>query len=307
MIKFSNKSLLTLALIMSVCVAGLVYHFLTSVQQQAASTATIVVAKTEILANTVITADMVEEMKISGKLLQPGAISDLGRAIGAYAKETIPAQEQITEGRIMSLASAGFAGTIPRDKRAVSIAVTDVTGVAGLVKPGDYVDVIVIFEPAANANPIANMLVQNVLVLATNKTVDREEKGAAEKGSVTKDKSTLTIAVTPDEAVEIGLAGTKGTLTVALRPFAPADGGRSQVQAKTFDHLRGNASIAARPLENTRQVSFPAQETGIASLLQSLMPPKATSGGGTHTKADYGMMKTISVIKGTTTQDVYIK
>lgn len=303
MIKFSNKSLLTLALVLAVCVAALVYQFLNNIQQRSNDTATVIVAKIDILANTAITADMVEEAKISRRQLQPGAVSGLQQVVGAYAKENIPVQAQITESQILNTSVAGFAGSIPRDKRAVSVAVTDVTGVAGLIKPGDYVDVIAVVEPASsNAGPVANMIIQNVLVLATDKTVTREEKGSVAKESQT---TTVTLAVTPDEAVALGLAGTKETVALALRPFAPADNGNSQAVVKTLNTLMGNAVYASAAAAAPTPASVPVPN--ISGFMQSLFPSAGTPAPGTKSKIDYSNKKVIPVIKGTTTQDVFVE
>lgn len=302
MIKFSNKSLLTLALVLAVCVAALVYQFLNGLQQQSNDTTKVMVAKTDILANTLITADMVEEMTVSRKALRPGAITDVSRVINAYAKENIPVQEQISEAQIMSTVNAGFAGNIPSGKRAISIAVTEVTGVAGLIKPGDCVDVIAIIDPGSNAGPVANMIVQNVLVLATDKTVTREDKG-----TLTKDTkvTTLTLAVTPEEAVSVGLATTKGTVACALRSFAPNNGANAQVTAQTLDNLKGNASYAASSV--AAPVSNATPTPNLSGLFQSMFPQAANPSAGPKTKVDYGNKKVVPVIKGTTTQDVFVQ
>ena len=300
MIKFSNKSLVGLALVLSFFVALLVYNFLSNVQPNSNKTSTVVVARTEILANTLITSDMVEEVQISGKQLKPGAISDLGRVVGAYAKENIPAQAQITENRVLNSDATGFAGSIPHDKRAVSIAVTDVTGVTGLIKPGDYVDVIAVVESgSSDGSSVANMIIQNVLVLATNKTVARDDKGTVAKDYKV---TTVTVAVTPDQAVEVGLAGTKGTVTFALRPFAPADGGTAYVTAKTLDNLRGNAGYTSPVVSAPVAAPVPTPPTGLLSMLEGMFPPTSKS---VPANMHYG--KAIPVIKGTTVQDVYVQ
>ena len=303
MIKFSNKSLLILALALAVCVAALVYQFLNDIQQQSSDMATVVVARTDILANTAITADMVEEVNISGKQLQPGAITAAGRVVGTFAKENIPAQEQLTENRILNTVAVGFTGSIPHDKRAVSIAVTDVTGVAGVVKPGDYVDVIAVVDQRSDSGPVANMIVQNVLVLATNKTVTREEPGTLAKDTQT---TTVTVAVTPDEATKLGLAGKKGTVTLALRPYAPTGGGLAQVEAKTVGSLVGNAGYVAEPVSAVPSAHASAPTPNLA-LLQSMLPSAGKPAPGAKAHPDYSNKKVIPVIKGTTTQDVYVE
>ncbi len=302
MIKFSNKSLLTLALVLAICVAALVYNFLNSVQTGISSKedTTIVVAKGEILANSLITEEMIEEMVVPRQTVVPGAITSRTKVVGSYAKQIIPAGEQITEGKILDIKSGGFSGYIPSDKRAISIAVSDVTGVGqGLIKPGDYVDVIAVLDGGANSGPVANMILQNILILATNKIPTREEQGA-----LTKDSQLMmvTLAVTPDEALSVGLAAKNGTMTLALRPQMSSS--FAQVGIKTIDNLVGNAvyvkAVSSPAVPAPSSVPMP----NLSGLMQSLFP----NASGVKPKVDnHGFKKVIPVIKGTNTQDVYVE
>jgi len=290
--KLSSKSLLAIAFVFSLVVAVLVYNFLNSVQMGNTNESyTVVVARQEILANTLIDSNMVEQIVVSGKNLQPGAISELNRVVGVYAKETIQVNEQITERRVIDDRATGLSSLIPRDKRALSVAITDVTGVAFLIKPGDYVDVIAVIDAEGKASaggPVANMIIQNVLVLATDKTIGREDKGALAKDSK---MTTVTIAVTPDDAITVGLAASKGTVTLVLRPYASTDVAIAKSSAKTLEDLQGGAQYSASA------VSAPSMPTPMLPSMPT--PPLATM-------FEHGGTKGISVIRGTTVQDVHI-
>ena len=65
---------------------------------------------------------------------------------------------------------AGFVGMIPPDCRAVSVAINDITGIAGFAKAGDYVDVMVVSDSREKNKVTGEILLQNVLLLAINKT-----------------------------------------------------------------------------------------------------------------------------------------
>ncbi len=147
------------------------------------------------------------------------------------------------------------------------------------------------------------MIVQNVLVLATNKTVTREEPGTLAKDTQT---TTVTVAVTPDEATMLGLAGKKGTVTLALRPYTPSDGGLAQVKAKTVGSLVGNAGYVSEPVSTVPSAHASAPTPNLA-LLQSMLPSAGKPAPGAKAHPDYSNKKVIPVIKGTTTQDVYIE
>lgn len=303
MIKFSNKSLLTLALVLAVCVAALVYNFLNSVQTGMTSKEDniVVVARGEILANSLITEEMVEEVIVPRKSVQPGALTERKRVVGTYAKETIPSGEQITGSKVLDTAAAGFTGSIPHDKRALSIAVTEVTGVAGLIKPGDYVDVIAVLDTGANSGAVANMIIQNILVLAANKTVNREEPGALNKEAQV---TTYTIAVTSDEALAVSLAEKKGTLTLALRPYSPLGSGVAQVGMKTMEDLVGSVGYAERAIAASAASAPPAAPMpNPGDMMKSLFP----SAPAAKAKIDYGNKKVVPVIKGTAMQEVFVE
>lgn len=257
MAKFSNRGLLGMAVVLAGIAALLVYNVLSNVQPTTKGDAVVVVAKVEIMPNTQITSEMVEQVNIPSEYLQPGAITDINKVVGVYSKEHILAREQITgrlvigEGR-----AAGFTGLIPQDKRAITLAVNNVSGVAGLIKPGDYVDVIVV---ASHGKDFANLTLQNILILATDRTLDREDKGSPIKGD--GKISTVTLALTPDEATTFALAQSKGQVHLALRPFPRSDG-IAQVQVKTINNLGGDFRVSGSPAapsnfqtSNSRSVS----------------------------------------------------
>lgn len=282
MAKFSSKGLLGIAGILSFVVALMVYSYLTNVEPTAKADATVILAKTEILPNTLITADMVEQVNIPASYQQPGAISNMKKVVGAAAKEHIMAKEQITERLMMMEGKAtGFTGIIPKDKRALSISVNDISGVAGLIKPGNWVDVIVTVDSNKD-QPVANMPLQNLLVLAANKNVDPGDK----ESSRTDDKIiTITLAVTPDEATLLALAQVKGSIFLSLRPYSPSDSSIALVQVKTLNNLRGDSSTAYTP---------------------AVVPTTTVSNSRSDTEPS-NSMKTIAVVRGTQTQNISVR
>lgn len=290
MAKFSSKGLLVMAIILSLFVALSVYKFLDNVQVTSKGDATVVVAKVEILPNTPITAEMVEQINIPSQYLQPGAMSDINTVLGVGAKEHILVGEQIT-GRLVKLEGkdAGFAGIIPRDKRAVSVSVNDVTGVAGLVKPGDYVDVIITLA-ADKEDAISNMIFQNVLVLAADKNINHASK---ENGKNKDDKiTTLTVAVTPDDATKLALAQTKGKVQFALRPYSAFNSGISLVETKTISSLTGVAPVYVAPVT-------------YASVQREV--PAPTVSQRIERQPEFRPNKSIAVVRGTQLQNVAVK
>lgn len=229
MAKVGNKKLLTVALLLSLLTAILVYHYLNAVTsgpvaQQGLS---VIVANVDIPPKTKITAEMVSEVKVPAEYIQPGAVTSLDKVVGSLVREQIVSGEQVSERRLIREGKAvGFTGMIPRDKRAVTVAVNEVTGVAGFVKAGDYIDVLVTFDASIAGDNVSHVLMQNILVLASNRDTEVGTTDTTAKDN-TKEVSkggTVTMAVSPDEAAKITLAEEKGKIRLALRPYLPLNG-----------------------------------------------------------------------------------
>lgn len=226
MLKLSNKGLLIIAVSLSLLTTGLVYSYLMKTSgSQPKETGSVVVAKVDIGAKTRITPEMVQVIKVPVPYLQPGVVADSKEVIGTLSKEQIVAGEQITARRLISEGkSAGFTGIIPPDKRAVTVGVNEVTGVAGFVKAGDYVDIVVTFDQNTVGDNVGHLVLQNILVLASNRET---EGGAVETANSNNSKekkdiiktATVTLAVAPEEAAKLALSEDKGKVRLALRPF----------------------------------------------------------------------------------------
>jgi pilus assembly protein CpaB len=97
-------------------------------------------------------------------------------------------------------------------KKAVSIKVNDVMGVAGFVNPGDSVDIMLIrrVREGGEDSSYSDVLLQGMKVLAIDQLVD----GEIGKPSVAK---TVTLEVDTREAQKLALAQSVGMLSLALR------------------------------------------------------------------------------------------
>lgn len=226
MAKLSNKNLLFIAVGLSLLTAILVYNYLKGVTGLPTTSPgiAVIVAKMDIPPKTKITPDMVQEVKVPAEYIQPGAVTTLEKVVGIIVREQIASGEQILERRLVRESkSVGFTGIIPRDKRAVTVAVNEITGVAGFIKAGDYVDVVVTFDAGAVGDHTSQVAMQNLLVLAANHDTEISGGDSTVKDSVKEvnKMGTVTIAVTPDEATKLTLADEKGKIRLTLRPYLP--------------------------------------------------------------------------------------
>ena len=253
MSKLPLKGLIGIALILSLATSVLVYQYLKGRSPTGLKAdVPVVVAKVDIPAKTKITAEMVQEIKMPAQYIQPGTVMDLKSLLGITTREKITAGEQITERRLfIEGKTVGFTGVIPPDKRAVTVAVTEVTGVAGFVKAGDFVDVVATFDKNDTGEHASNLILQNVLVLAANRETEYGEGDPApkDKKDVVK-TATVTLAVDPEEAAKLAVSEEKGKIRLALRPFLPADD-YAVAKAFTPTQLVGFHQPPAQPKQNT--------------------------------------------------------
>ncbi len=97
-------------------------------------------------------------------------------------------------------------------KRAMTVRVNDVVGVAGFALPGNYVDVMINTQDkhSTEGNQISMTVLTQVLVLAIAQEASRDD---------TKPKvvSAVTLELSPEDAEKLDLARSVGTLSLVLR------------------------------------------------------------------------------------------
>jgi pilus assembly protein CpaB len=122
-----------------------------------------------------------------------------------------PPSEELQETEPIESSTTNLLG-IETGKRAISIPVDEVQGVSGFVRPGSYVDIVVVHPVPAEENIISQVVLENVRVLAvgTTTSVDAETDNQDPYQMVT-------LEVTSSEGANLALMKEKGTLTLMLR------------------------------------------------------------------------------------------
>lgn len=134
---------------------------------------------------------------------------------------------------------AKLSTALTKGKKAMSIRVNDVAGVAGFVLPGDRVDVLL--TRSSNQGTFVDVLLQGVKVLAIDQIADELK----DQPSVVR---TITFEVDTQEAQKLVLASSVGTLSLALRNVASSD--IEQIDRVTLSDL--NDPDVARDLAEAR-------------------------------------------------------
>lgn len=206
----------------------------------------VVVAKQDIVPKTIIKESMVELREMPASVVSDDAARSVGDIVNKPAKVQIMKDDIVTTRKVlMDITMAGFTGDIPPECRAISIAISDVTGVAGFAKPGDYVDIMLIAK--GEEKMTGRIVLQDVLLLAINKTASAKQNTGAANGDTKKtgdgsdskakdspkeagndsapigDLATATLAVLPEDALKLITEAQEGTLYLALRPYKPRD------------------------------------------------------------------------------------
>jgi pilus assembly protein CpaB len=178
--------------------------------------AQVLVANADLPWGTKLTPEMVQVQEfptgavVDGHFKESEAIKD--RVLLVDLKKN----EMLLESKLapVGMTTGGVAAVTDINKRAMSVKVDDVIGVAGFIKPADRVDVMVTIEPTPGKqeHPIAKMILENVKVLAAGTQMER--KGKDEEP---KPVQVITVEVDVEEAEKLALASTQGKLRLALR------------------------------------------------------------------------------------------
>ena len=212
-----NKLILILAILFGLAAAFGVFKYLDNVKASYRSSGNfkqVVVPKQIIAPKTMITNQMVSIKEIPVELIQPNTAMELNEVVGKISRTELYAEEPVLLSRLHkdNDLEGGLALTIPKGQRALSVAVDDVTGVAGLLRPGDHVDIIATFDSEAEKTTLSSLLLQNIMVLAVGQSLDGVQKGEQKVNT-----QTVTLSVKPDEATPLTLASERGSVRLMLR------------------------------------------------------------------------------------------
>jgi pilus assembly protein CpaB len=143
------KKIRIIALIAAVVAAVAVYKLLDVLSQPPETPRTnVVMAAADIPQNTVITADMVALQPVATEAVAADGFTSMDTVVGMVAKTEILAGEQVRSGRLVQMGEAAdtssstLAYVVEPGMRAVTITVSETTGLDTMLKPGNRVDVI---------------------------------------------------------------------------------------------------------------------------------------------------------------------
>ena len=231
----------------------------------------VLIARKDIPIYTPLEENLLERIQVPKKYLQPGALDNYRDAVGQVVSAAIMQNEQILATKLVTYGSeVGLSSKLAPGFRAVSISVNDVSGVAKLVNPNDFIDLLATFDfgDETQSQKYTYTLFENIQVIAVNQDLGgayaalggKNEEGVVDKligaSGISGQSITYTLAVTPEETQRLVLAQETGSLTVSLRP-------RGETESK----------LELQPMT-------PADLTGIKGLLKQSKPTYMEYHGG---------------------------
>lgn len=191
-------------------------------------------------------------------------------------------------------AGSGPQALVPPGFRAITVQVNEFSGVAGMLVPGNKVDVITVIRDQQQV--MARTIVQGLKVLAIGRDLTKHAEGEANPPA-----NSVTLLVTPEQAQSIQLAMSNGTPWLALR--STRDEQLVEAKATKLDDLKGEVGLpgandgASPALAGNPNDPF-AAATG--------MSHPTTQPAGSIDPRSQTQQRTIVLIRGTKEQTVQV-
>ena len=220
----------------------------------------VLVAQRALPVGTIITADAIQYQAWPKDMVQQAYFIDgnvnMNKLIGTVVRYPVTAGQPLTQGALVAPGDRGFlAAALGPGMRAMTITVSEKSGVAGFIFPGDHVDLMLTQAVKANstlnAGPMhlndqrdlnaTETILRNLRVLATDQSTESE---TANGKTVVHTAHTVTLEVTPRIAEKIEVAQSAGALSLTLRSIADNQSELDKAIASGSIKLPDNASKA---------------------------------------------------------------
>ncbi|MEA4870167.1 hypothetical protein SDC9_82323 [bioreactor metagenome] len=240
------KKIVVFALIAALCAGVLLYYYLGNLEAQKqvkVEYEQVVVAATNIPAYTPITNEMVTFKQIPQGFAHPLAAHSVEEVVGFVTESALIEGEQILPTKLKQLGQteSGLSYIVPEGMRAVTVAVDEVSGVAGFIQRGDYVDVIsytstsydmtaakpqqdeaATGEQTAAAGSSGGPSQGTTLIAAQNVCVAAVGTSLSSSGAVTEDGgpasyTSVTLFLSPEDAMRVIQGSRSGSIVLVMR------------------------------------------------------------------------------------------
>lgn len=222
-------------------------------QQADLNTRKVMVASTDINLGTRLNGDVVRLADWPADSVPAGAFSEAKQIESRVTRVAVQRGEPILESKLaLPGATGGLSAVVAEGKRAMTVRVNDVIGVAGFALPGNYVDILVSTQGERRASDtadqsISKLVLERILVLAV-------AQEASQNDTKPKVVNAVTLEVTPEQAEKLDLARSVGQLSLVLRNQI------DQQPAETAGATKATLLSQAKPeAPKAKAVEAPAQ------------------------------------------------
>lgn len=218
-----------------------------------------------------IDATMVSLQEWPKDKIPPGSISQLEDLEGRRPRTAIIQGEPMLEGKLLAPGQmADPISQIPPEMRLVTVKVDAETSAAGLLSPGDRVDIQLFVQRNTRSGidePKTKIILQNIRVYAVDQAVQR----AADGGEARSVAKTISLLLTPVQAGKVNLAEKVGE--ISLIPRNPDDESTSNYEEISLADLWGDSEKSSREDEQGRDDDEEEDSGGgLLHAIQSAIP-----------------------------------
>lgn len=227
----------------------------------------VLIAKKNIEQGVVIDPDWLEAKIVPNNFVESGAVKSVDRIAGMLTVVPISKGQQVTLDKLSFKRSGDLASLTPVGKRAITIVADNASSLVGMIKAGDYVDVIALVNipvQVVEGRPVTQLtsipLFQNVLVLAvgqeTGQSAPAMEQFAryGKQQAAPEASSLITLALSPKEAGLLSFVQEQGKIRLVLR--SPTDAKVEPTQLATWDTLFQYVMPPTQKAEEPKPISF---------------------------------------------------
>ena len=213
-----GRNLVLASLFFAVLFCGMLYWYIKDMKEE--DLGDVAVLRQPVPAFSEITENHVEIAKMPTEYIPSSAIRSLSQVEGKVARVSLMQGDILSKNQIAkSRAEGGLTYLIPEGHRAMTVSVNEVAGVAYLLEPGDFVDVLAYIGDEYLEGHTSTTLLQKRLILSVGQKYQDEyglDNRKKEDGGTSF--NTVTLAVTPAEAQQLALADEIGNIRLILRP-----------------------------------------------------------------------------------------
>jgi pilus assembly protein CpaB len=202
---------LLLALMLGLATAA--YAAIWLQQQSASNTLQVIVAQRDLQMGTRLQPDMLQTLAWPKAAGIQDPLTTLDQAVGRVIHMPVLRGEPLLQSKLAAEGEkGGLSSVLAPGQRAVTVKVNEIMGVAGFALPGNFVDVMVNMPDGEN-QPVSKIVIERIRVLAVAQDVSTNE-------SKPRVVNAVTLQVSPQQAEQIDLARSVGTLSLVLRSYS---------------------------------------------------------------------------------------